>query len=373
MKKILIVLLILVVCNCKKEVISPPPEINPPSFESSVSSLATNYALPSFSAVIISRDSILWNYSYGFADVEMGIGAHKETIYSTASVSKLVTATAVMQQVEQGRIDLDEDINTYLDFEVRSPHFPEVPITARMLLTHRSGMSSPYDMDDPNFFIPFEEESAPELGTWLKSYLSRSVAWMSHAPGSEEQYSNHGVALLGYIVERINGIDFRRYCREHIFLPLEMENTSFDLNDLDSSKLAVIYHGARHFQYSVPYYPATSLKTSLVDFSKFMSMYLNEGSYKGIEILKPETVTDMLKIKNAGSSLGYLWWSYAQGWNGHAGAYYGATSFMDIHRGKGLGVFLVSNKSQWLIRESNLLWPGGKMHDLIHRHAETLR
>ncbi len=364
---------ILIIFSCQSESpIVPSNKEEPaisPGIDSLINSLAIDNSLPSFSAAIVSRDSVLWQHYYGFSDHEKQVKANQETVYSIASISKLVTATAVMQQVTVGKIDLNADINNYLDFAVRSPHFPKVSITVRMLLTHRSALSSPYNKDDPDFFIPFEGESAPNLGNWLKSYLIRPVAWMSFAPGTSEQYSNHGAALLGYIVERVTNQDFKEYCRDHIFIPLEMHDTSFDLDDIDPQKLATIHHHNAHFQYSVPYFPATSLKTSIKDFSRFISMYLNNGSLDGVQILKPNTVLEMMKIKSSGSSLGYLWWSYGNGWSGHAGAYYGATTFTELNRKENLGVILFCNKTQWLLSQPGLLWPEGAIFDLVHNYA----
>lgn len=376
--KVIIYLLVIgvgIACSEKPEpdvVAKKTPPAKPLSIEEQIDVIASSNDLPSFAVAVVSDDTILWQHFYGMADEINQVDANKETIYSVASISKLVTATAIMQQIEAGNIDIDADINTYLDFDVRNPSFSDEPISVRMLLTHRSGLSAPSSTGDPNFYVPFEAETAPELGSWLQGYLMRSVAWTLNAPGSAEQYSNHGAAILGYVVERVTGVDFREYCKQHIFIPLGMTNTSFDLTDLEPSKLATIEHSASHFQYSVPYYPATTLKTSIDDFSRFARMYLNGGSLGTVEVLKPESVDELLAIKNSGSSLGFLWWSYSGGWNGHAGAYYGATSFMDINKNRQKGVIMFINKTQWLMTDTGLIWPGGLMHDLVHRYALSL-
>lgn len=343
------------------------------TLEEKLDRISKEASLPSFAVCIVNEDSIMWRYHYGMADIERNRPSNEETIYTVASVSKLVTATAVMQLVESGQLDLDEDINTYLNFEVRNPGFPDAPITSRMLLSHRSGLSAPASGSDPTFYTPFEQETAPELGAWLEEYITRGVAWTSNSPGSAENYSNHGAALLGYIVERISGLDFRVYCVQNIFAPLGMHSTSFDLNDLNSDKMAIPYHNSTHFQYSVPYYPATSLKTTINDFAKFAMMYINRGTFKGTEILKSETVDEMLRIQNSGSSLGMLWWTYAAGWKGHAGAYVGSTAFVEINNSsRKRGVIMFINKTQWLMSNGSIIYPGGKLFDLIHSEANHL-
>lgn len=347
----------------------PPPA---PTIEQRIASIATTLSLPSVATAVVSADSIIWESYTGLADVENGVAANDETIYTVASISKLVTATAVMQLVEQNQIDLDADINHYLGFSARSPNFNDTPITTRMLLTHRAGLSAPASGVDANFYVPFQEETAPQLGTWIENYLQQPVAWIQSGPGATENYSNHGAALLGHIVAQVSGMDFREYCKQFIFEPLGMNSTSFNLADLDESKMAVPYHNGPYTQYSVPYYPATTVKTSISDFSKFVRLYLNHGTYDGTQILQRETVTEMLRPQNANSSLGFLWWTYNQGWKGHGGAYYGSTTFMDLNLGQNKGVIVFTNITQWHLADPNVVYPGGELYQLLHDHASGL-
>ena len=172
--------------------------------------------IPSVAACIIKNDQIVWNYSYGFADINQGTRASEETIYTLASISKVVTATAVMQLFEQDEIDLDEDINQYLSFPVRNPHYPDEKITPRMLLTHRSGLAWPND-EDPDFYETYPNDSASPLFPWIKEYIvpggSEYVSriWKLIPPGTYELYSNVGAALLGHLVEAVSGDDFNEY------------------------------------------------------------------------------------------------------------------------------------------------------------------
>ena len=357
---------------------TPAPKTTPKTvptetIEEKINRISEQNGFASFATCIIVGDEIAWQHFYGKADIENNIDADDETIYAVASISKLVTATAVMQLVEDGTLDLDADINDYLNFSVRHPNAPNTPITTRMLLSHRSGLSSPASGSDPSFYNAFDRETAPDLGEWLETYLANSLAWISSTPGTTENYSNHGAALLGYIVERISGQNFNEYCKQNIFQPLGMTSTSFNLNDLNESKLAIPYGNGRQSQYSVPYYPATTLKTSIKDFSKFAIAYMHEGSYNGFELLKPETVNQMLTVQNSGSSLGILWWNYAGGWKGHAGAYVGSTTFMDINPlGSKRGVIMFINETNWLLPDANIIYPGGTLNTMIHTHASGL-
>jgi CubicO group peptidase (beta-lactamase class C family) len=337
-------------------------------FDQQVISTIKEKNIPSFSTCLLLGDSIYWQGYYAtHEDWEVS----SNTIYNVASVSKLVTATAVMQLVEQGEISLDQGINQYLDFEVNSPYFPEDSITVRMLLTHRSGLSWPRAEDAPGYYDPYSNDRAPSLGPWLKSFLQTEEAWNQSRPGSADGYSNHGAALLGYLVESVTGIDFRDYCQAHIFDPLEMTHTQFShlyFNSSDDFALPF----SLGYKYSVPYYPASTLKTTISDFSKFMLAYMNQGAYREVQILSATSVAEMLRIQNFGSSYGLIWLKQGRGF-GHAGAFYDATSFVDFSPAVKAGFIGFINKTQWEISEPDIVYPSGTLYQLVSDHFSELR
>jgi CubicO group peptidase (beta-lactamase class C family) len=171
--------------------------------------------------------------------------------------------------------------------------------------------------------------------------------------------------LLGFLVERITGTDFRIYCRENIFNPLGMTNTSFgqNVNSGEINALPYPYGGS----YSVPYYPASSLKTSISDFSKFLMVFINSGAYKGARILKSQSVAMMLTIQNPGSTYGLIWKKQGRGF-GHAGAFHGVTSFVDLNPNSGSGFIIFINKTQWLLPDPDIAYPGGELYTVISQH-----
>jgi CubicO group peptidase (beta-lactamase class C family) len=116
-------------------------------------------------------DKIVWQNFYGFSNVADKKVPNEETIYVLASISKTVTATAVMQLWEKGQLDLDKDINEYLPFDIRNSRFSNDAITTRHLLTHRSGIVWPSG-EDPNFYRTYPNDTAPALGPWLREYLA---------------------------------------------------------------------------------------------------------------------------------------------------------------------------------------------------------
>src|SRR5688572_29926986 len=166
---------------------------------------------------IVKDDAVLLTRAYGFADVEKRIPVDStQTLFRPASISKLFTWTAVMQQVEAGKLDLDADINEYLDFKIEG--YGGQPIKLRHLLTHTAGFEeSLLDLlvDDVNKIKPLEKA------------LKDSIPARIYPPGSTPAYSNYGASLAGYIVQRASGMPFEQYIEERIFKPLRMEHSTF--------------------------------------------------------------------------------------------------------------------------------------------------
>jgi len=361
---IILLILCLSIFRCEKDPVSPEDT------ETQIQKVMEANDIPSVAACIIKNGGIVWSFAHGSANFEQNVPATDETIYILASVSKLATATAVMQLCEQGLIDLDEDINHYLSFPVRNPHYPDEKITARMLLSHRSGLAWPQN-EDPNFYQTYPGDSAPPLYPWIKEYIvpggSQYVAaiWKNTAPGRQELYSNIGVALLGYLVEAVSGNDFNEYCKTHIFQPLDMPHTSFRLNDLDINQVAMPYQPGNkpYGHYSVKPYPSASLRSSISDFSHFIIAYINGGIYNGNRILQESTINEMLRPHYPDTRVGLIWMSYDGGWYGHGGGFHGTSTYVEFHKENQTGILIFSNG------ENNADNPLGLIHLLIRAEA----
>lgn len=266
-------------------------------------------------ACLIKSDKIVWEGYYGYFDLEEKKKLTRENIFQLASLSKTVTATALMQLYEKGLFNLDDDINKYIPIKVRNPNFPDKPITFRMLLTHTGGFEDvtptrnklpPGVIGDSN--IPLGE-FVEELFTPGGKYYSTEY-FSANEPGTKYGYSNISFALIGYLVEKIGKKDFSKYCQENIFKPLEMNNTGWHLSDLDTSRIVfgygfptsdsiVSYKKVQHF--GVPGYPEGMLRTTMHDFAHFITAFINKGRYKNYQLLKPQTVELMLSpqgVKN---------------------------------------------------------------------------
>jgi len=318
---------------------------------------------PSVSCCIIINDSVAWSKAYGFYDINNNKPATTDTLYLTASVSKTVTATALMQLYEQGLFDLDDDVNNYLPFSLRNPFYPETPITFRMLLSHRSSLA------DDNFFwlclsyIPGDPDIPDYPYPWLKEYLTSngsaysSRVWSNSPPGSKLYYANIGYSLIGYLVELLSGQTFDQYCKDHIFKPLEMYNTSFRLKDVNISNLAVPYEYKNRKYLPHPHYgmhviyPSACMRTSIEEYSHFIIAHMNGGKYKDIRILNETTVELM---HTAYYPIGINKWNYGLGWMidktffggkkiGHGGGWPGVHTLASIRPDKDIAIIIFTN------------------------------
>ncbi|HWZ43222.1 MAG TPA: serine hydrolase domain-containing protein [Candidatus Saccharimonadales bacterium] len=237
---------------------------------------------------VVKEGKVLFARGYGYADVERKTPVTVDaTLFRPGSIAKLFTWTAVMQLVEQGKLNLDEDINSYLDFKVPAT-FPQ-PITLRHILTHTTG----FEESVARLFIQADVPIVP-LGQYLRMHMPRRI----FPPGTTPAYSNYGATLAGYIVERVSGRPFDVYVAEQILKPLGMTRSSFsqplnaELQPMMSKGYAT-GSGKPHPFEVVQASPAGSLSTTAADLAHFMIAHLQEGRYENTQILKPETARQM--------------------------------------------------------------------------------
>src|SRR5256886_3721818 len=237
---------------------------------------------------VVKDGQVLFQKGYGYADFEAKQPVlPDQTLFRPGSISKLFTATAVMQLVEQGKLDLDRDVSGYLDFAIPKT-YPE-PVTLRQLLTHTAGFEDTLK----NLFVAHESDLK-----LLRAYLVNQMPARIFPPGKVPSYSNYGFTLAGYIVERVSGEKFERYIDNHILKPLRMTNSTFDqpLPPALTSQMSQGYLTAakktRDFEF-VQASPAGALTTTAADMTRFMLAFLQDGTVDGVSLLKPETVRQM--------------------------------------------------------------------------------
>jgi len=243
--------------------------------------------VPGAVIVIVKDGQTLIEQGYGVANWERQTPVDPaSTLFRPGSISKLFTWTAVMQLVEQGKLDLDVDVNRYLDFTI--PARDGKALTLRDVMTHTTGFEETY-----RDLVTFDGPS-PDIGAWLKQNLPPR----QFAPGTTPGYSNYGATLAGYIVQRVSGQPFADYIDQHIFLPLGMLHSTFrqPLPPPWQPNMATGYRSrddkGEGFE-TIQVAPAGALTSTGDDMSRFLLAYLQGGRLGDARILKAETVTQM--------------------------------------------------------------------------------
>ena len=249
------------------------------------------FHIPGGAVSVVQEGRLLFAKGYGYANVVLRKPVVAEsTLFRLASVSKLFVWTAVMQLVEQGKLDLNADINVYLqDFQIPAAY--SEPITLLDLMNHTPG---------------FEEralgtsarhpQNIQPLGEFLASHMPARV----FPPGEITAYSNYGAALAGYIVSQVSGIPFEDYVQKHIFDPLQMKHSTFQqpVPDGWAPHLAIGYtyrggafrpQGQEWSQLA----PAAGLSATATDMANFMIAHLQKGRFEDTQILKESTALEM--------------------------------------------------------------------------------
>jgi len=294
---------------------------------------------------VVKDGKVLFQSGYGYADVERKIPMDPERIMMRiGSTSKLFTWTAVMQLVEQGKLDLHRNVDDYLDFKVSPPGGPS--ITLLDLMNHRGG---------------FEEGLKDVLATDPRAFMSTETYLKQHPrplifrPGTVPAYSNFGAALAGYIVQRVSGQPFERYVEEHIFQPLGMQHSTFDQPLPDRFKGMVSRGYRTASQPPQPYElittaPAGSVASTAADMGRFMLANLQQGHLGSYDMLDAQT-TQLMHSPSEDALPGFA--TMAHGFfhetrNGHVLVGHGGDTIffhteLDVLPAEGVGIFYSFN------------------------------
>jgi CubicO group peptidase (beta-lactamase class C family) len=332
---------------------------------------------PGLAVLAVKGDTIVWSRGYGLADLPGGQPVTPDLPFLLASVSKTVTATAMMQLVEQGLCALDDDVNDYLPFSVRNPAFPNSPITIESLLGHDSSIHNRQEI----LPITFGADSPIALGDLVADYLTPGGAlydpvlnFLPYEPGTTYEYANIGYAVIGYLVERISGLPFDEYCNIRIFDALGMTRTSWRLADYAAwgIDLATPYYyeptEQRYFVYpqtGIAHYPAGRLKSSVNDLARFLIAHMNDGLSGGVQLLQPATVALMHTLRPTsfdrwagghGDGLGFSidehWASDNRLSIGHTGLLVGAATVMKFRPDTRVGAIVFADSAPGILTPS---------------------
>ncbi len=233
---------------------------------------------------VVKDGKVIFAKGYGYSDVEKRTPVTADaTLFRPGSISKLFTWTSVMQLAEQGKLDLDKDVNEYLDFKIPTAYVK--PITLNNIMTHTAG----FEEVGRDLFVADAQHMYP-LDRFLKNHVPDRI----FPPGVIPAYSNYATALAGYIVQRVSGKPFEQYVQDNIYTPLDMQRTTFvqplpaNLQPMMSNGYKKASGKAQPFEF-VEAFPAGSVSTTARDMCNFMIAHLQNGQFEGKQILKPET------------------------------------------------------------------------------------
>ncbi len=306
--------------------------------------------VPGLSVCVLKNGELYWVHHFGLANIAQNIPVDDSSCFYIASISKTVVQTAIMQLWEQDIFELDDYVGNYLTFPVINPYYPDSAITFRQLMTHTSSVKDNYSGEWPfNQFMPGYFTPG---GTYYYP-----TNFYNTAPGTQWNYTNVGNSLLGYLTQEMAEQDYSEYCEEHIFQPLGINNGSYYLANLNPANLVTqyIYSGGTYNPVNTPdgggpIYPAAVLKISAIELSKFLSMYIQQGTFNDSTILSPETielittpslVTPYVDLQ---CLTWRIWWG-TQVW--HSGGTNFASTFMAYDKVDKWGFILLMNSSSF--------------------------
>jgi len=243
------------------------------------------------SIALVDDQRVVWAEGFGYADKAGNVPASPETVYRAGSISKLFTATAAMQLVERGKMDIDRPLGDYLPgFSIRTRFTDPAHVTPRSLMTHHSGLPSDY--------LKGMWTQNPEPFTRVADRIKDEYA--ANPPGTVFSYSNLGVTLLGDAIGKVADRDFVSHVRDEILLPLGMSCSSFSPSVDPTPFAAKGYRkGTEAEEPSLRDVPAGGLNTSVLDLSRFVRMVLAGGKAGDLQLINPETLDEMLRPQNA--------------------------------------------------------------------------
>lgn len=339
--------------------------LDDPELDREITALMQEARLPGLAVCTLRDGEVDQCAAYGTREGGGGGPITADTPFLLASISKLYTATAVLQLAEDGLLDLDADLQEVLPFRLRHPDAPGRAITARMVLAHVGGIDDNYDVLD-DWYVDGRDPDRALLDA-VAGYLDpagrdydpdANFTWED--PGEGYTYSNLGYALLGAVVEAVTGEDFAAYTDRAVFAPLGLDHTSWRLDDFDRETLAVPTSWTRgawepHGHYTFVDYPNGGLRSSACDVARFFSAMAQGGG----GLLQPATVAEAMQVAypRLDDTQGLGWYDEDMGerepWIGHGGAELGVSTDAFMRRSGDVGVVMLAN-GDW-IRDAPML------------------
>jgi CubicO group peptidase (beta-lactamase class C family) len=262
------------------------------AYKSKIPKLMKKDCLPGLSIALVDKYGVVWSEAYGFTDRKKKKPVTPDTIFSVQSMSKTFTATGVMVAVQDGLVDLDTPITTYIpDFTANSrfEKNPQEMMTLRHLLCHKAGFTHEAPIGNNNY---------PNFHSFEAHIESISDTWLRYPVGQRYCYSNLGIDLAGYILQVVSGKPFAQYMKEEVLEPIGMKNSSFDWKTIRNSENRAIGHAKGFSEVPLEFglIPAGALYTSVEDMEKFIQFHLNDGVVGNKQILEKRYLEEMYTV-----------------------------------------------------------------------------
>lgn len=324
--------------------------------EADIQRIMQEYDVVGLSVVVVKKDDIVYSNAFGLKDIESQAPLTENDIFRIASISKSFTSTSIMQQVEAGKLSLDEDVSKLVGFQVRNPKYPQRVITLRMILSHTSSIN------DSQGYFTLDSINPAKNPNWAKCYNS-------YEPGTSYEYCNLNFNMAGTILEKTSGERFDQYVKRHILNPLGLYG-GYNVDSLDASRFTTLYaynsqtggfspspsaYAPRREEirnyvmgYSTPIFsPTGGMKISASDLARYMTMHMNQGEYKDTRIISKKSARQMQKeIAKNGYGLALTTAKElipGKKLKGHTGSAYGLYSAMFFHPKEKFGFVVITN------------------------------
>lgn len=340
--------------------------------EPKLESLIDKYQAIGLFVAVVENGEIKYTNSVGKKNLETGEPLQTNNLFRIASISKSFSSTSIMQLVDAGKLNLDDDVSDLMGFKIRNPKYPDRRITLKMLLSHTSSIN-----DSQGYYTldPLDPAKNPN---WEKCFNE-------YAPGAGYQYCNLNFNLVGTIIEKYSGERFDQYVRNHVLVPLGLYG-GYNVDSLDNEKFASLYaynaedkryelsEGAYHprrdiisnyeMGYTTPVFsPTGGMKISGIDLTKYMIMHMNYGKLGETRIMKKKLSKEMQRpVSENGYGLALRYSNKlipGEEMIGHTGSAYGLYSSMFFEPKKKFGIVAITNGCTDCINEDweNLMLP----------------
>lgn len=325
--------------------------------ESDIQEIMKKFDVVGLSVAVVKKGEIIYNQSFGLKDNTSNVPLNNDDIFRIASISKSFSATSIMQLVELGKLNLDDDVSDLIGFNLRNPMFPDQKITLKMMMSHTSGIN------DSQGYFTLDAINPSKNPEWQKCFSN-------YAPGTNYQYCNLNYNLIGTIIEKYSGERFDNYVKSHILNPLGLYG-GYNVDSLDANRFASLHtynNNTKTFSpspaaysvnreerlkykmgYSTPIFsPTGGMKISAKDLAKYMTMHMNFGKYKGVRIFSKKSARLMqtkiseeegygLAISNREDIIP------GKMMTGHTGSAYGLYSAMFFNPKEKFGIVVITN------------------------------